>query len=173
MSDWEVVSVREDLDSPDGHRWLITYRVPVEYAPDGEYSYSFPKNIANNYAAVFGFDVDDEADREQLFDYVVYMAYINAVLFREGRGDEVIANPFEMPQGMAKAAILRQVEEFKRDRPLREAQSSAARGLAADAPPGVHDTVRADMAARLNRTQISEMAAFFDDARSELAGRGR
>lgn len=174
MSGWEVVSVLEDLDSEDGHRWLIVYRVPVEYAPDGVYSVSLPKDIFNGWAAIYGYDVDDPQDVEALFDHVTYQAYINEVLRREGRADEIIDNPFHLGADEARARVQAHVAEFKQSRPITQSQmvKVAAGDLVAGARNvDVHDVIRADMHARLDKAVVAERADAVKDTRAAVQAR--
>jgi hypothetical protein len=153
VSGWEVVNVHEDLDADDGHRWLIVYSVPVEYAPDGVYSVSLPKDIFNNWAAVYGYDVDDPQDVDALFNHVTYHAYINEVLRKEGRADEIVANPFELGADEARARVQAHVAEFKASRPLGTASAATSPGGRSSDP---HDVIRADMATRLDRAAVDK-----------------
>lgn len=154
MSEWQIIEIREDVEHSDAERWLVVYRTPIEYAPgSGIYSYSFPKDIFHNWAAVYGYNVDDPQDVEALFDHVTYHAYINEVLRKEGRADEIVANPFELGADEARARVQAHVAEFKASRPL--AAAPAAR-LPGGRSPHPHDVIRADMATRLDRAAVDK-----------------
>lgn len=110
---WEVAEIIEDLKSMDGERWLITYKVPVEYAPSGIYSVSMPKAMGTAWAAEYGYDVSNEAEVDELLDHMLYIAPINEVLRKTGRGAEVLGNHFEMDPREARSVVKAQLEEFK------------------------------------------------------------
>lgn len=72
MSEWEIVRIEEDPGpTPAEDRWLVSYRVPLEYSPDGTFSYSFPKSSMNKFAALYEYDIDDPTHVDELFDYIM------------------------------------------------------------------------------------------------------
>lgn len=151
MTGWEVVDLRED-----GDRWLVIYNVPAEYAPDGTYSVSFPKSMYNQYAAIFEYDLDSQQDVDDLFDHVTYIAYVNAVLHKEGRGHEVVASPYDVDPAEAKATIKAQVAEFKKNRPIM--QGRQVRESMAAPSNDIHGALRNDMIQRLDKTNVGGLA---------------
>jgi hypothetical protein len=79
MTEWEIVRIDEDPGgTPDHDRWLVTYRVPAEYSPDGTFSYSFPKDSMNKFAALYEYDVNDAAQVDELFDYIMSRPMLKA-----------------------------------------------------------------------------------------------
>lgn len=78
-TEWEIIRIDEDLGGMPGHdRWLITYRVPADYSPDGTFSYSFPKDSMNKFAALYEYDVDDPDQVDDLFDMIMSRPMLKA-----------------------------------------------------------------------------------------------
>lgn len=79
MSEWEIIRIEEDPGpTPDQDRWLIVYRVPPEYSPDGTFSYSFPKSSMNKFAALYKYDITDSGQVDELFDYIMSRPMLKA-----------------------------------------------------------------------------------------------
>jgi hypothetical protein len=79
MTTWEIVRIDEDPGpTPDEDRWLVSYRVPLDYSPDGTFSYSFPKNSMNKWATLYEYDVTDPGQTDELFDYVMSRPQLKA-----------------------------------------------------------------------------------------------
>jgi hypothetical protein len=79
MSEWEIIRIEEDLGpTPAEDRWLISYRVPLEYSPDGTFSYSLPKDSMNKFAAMYEYDVADEGQVNELFDFIMSRPMLKA-----------------------------------------------------------------------------------------------
>lgn len=175
MDQWHVVGVHDDTDSSDGERWLITYQVPLAYAPDGFYSASIPKGLVNNWAALYDYDVDDPQELDELLDYVLYTVYMDEVLRKEGRRHELVSDPFGDP-AEAKASIRAHLKDFKKARPLvQTADAKLQRKAAAGKSVGdLHDVIKQDMKSRIDREAIGETKVHAHRARERKAmGRQR
>jgi hypothetical protein len=86
-SDWEIIRIKDDPASQGNERWTIVYSVPVEYAPDGVFSFSIPKNILNSIAAAFEYDIADADDLDAAFDHLMTYPMLTAPLLREPEPD--------------------------------------------------------------------------------------
>jgi hypothetical protein len=177
---WELTGLADDDQADDGERWVIEYQVPPEVAHSGEYSVSMPKDYALELAAVYGYDVDDPGDREDLMRHVTYLAYARETLSREGRLHEVQFDPFSMPAAEARERVQAALKELEAARPIGQAAETqvttraaprmlAARGKAA--APDIHAILRADMEQRLDRDAVEERAQWVEQVRTEKMGR--
>jgi hypothetical protein len=157
---WTLKGMHEDLHAEEADdRWLLTYEVPAEFAHDGTYSVSFPKDMVNHMAVTYGYDVDDPVDIEDLFDHLFHMAYMTEVARREGRVHEATWNPYELKPESARQVIKDQVTELKRTRPIRHGGKAdltnplTAKVTVVDDPI---DIVKRDMLSRVDRKVIAD-----------------
>lgn len=162
VSDWKILDVVEDLGAGDGPRLLITYSVPTKHAPDGVYSYSFPKDSFNVYAAVYGYDVNDEQDRQDLFDHVIHQAYLNTVLAEQDADDEFLKHPRKVGRARAKQVAKDRLTEHRAVLPVAapadEAGAGSARlGLKANLSTDVMQHLRSHMDAALSTSRIRDV----------------
>lgn len=122
VEEWVIRSVVEDADGTEP-RWLVLFDVPTEYAPDGVYSVSMPKDIVQNYAALYGYDVDDPADMDELHDYILHTAYMGEVDRRKGESAEKF-HPYKNRMEDARAAVSVSLAAFKETRAITESTTA-------------------------------------------------
>ncbi|MEU9888019.1 hypothetical protein [Sphaerisporangium sp. NPDC051011] len=166
---WTLIDLYDDVhEAEEDDRWLLTYQVPVEVTHSGIFSYSYPKNMAINYAAVYGYDISDPADVDELFDHVSYQGYMWETLRQDGRLLELQHNPFEMETSVARSLVRGVVSELKASRPIRHAarpQLKSLKGTSALLRSGdqtLHDVLKRDLVARLDPEAVAthrELAA--------------
>lgn len=166
MEDWVITEIRENHDGVED-RWLIVYSVPTKYAPNGVFSYSFPKSAFSYRAAEFGYDVDDPDDREALFQHVIHGGYLGAT------GQTTAAselNPVRAARHVAKASAAVRLESVGRAVRMSQAAKPVllvASALAAEAPTDVLDIIRNDM--RIDRDLIAAWGEKVQQMREEHA----
>lgn len=168
MEEWLITEIREDFDGAED-RWLIVFQVPTKYAPDGVFSYSFPKSAFSYRAAEFGYNVDDPDDREALFQHVIHGGYLGATGQLTASGD---LNPVRKQRLVAKQAVTERLASVRStlrvtqaDRPVLKVAGRA--GLAAKTPADVLDVIRADM--RIDRDLIANWGTKVDEIRADHA----
>ncbi|GIH26079.1 hypothetical protein Aph01nite_43890 [Acrocarpospora phusangensis] len=152
---WKMLRVDEDLESEKTPRWLMVFEVPQEYAPDGVYSVSIPKGLVNDWAAVFEYDMARQDHVDDLLDYLVYFAYINEALRREGRADEVLSDPLALDPGQARSMIKGQLSEFKAERPIVQ-EADLNRTMSATVSAGPLDVLKSAMRERIDHDLIGK-----------------
>jgi len=172
---WTLVDVHADIQL-DGDRWLLVYNVPTEYAPDGTYSVSYPADMVNHWAVTYGYDLDDPAGVDELFDHLLLAPYMAEVARREGRAYELASNPYEMAATSARELARDQVAEFKQAHAIESESAPAAMKASGRTDGGktggtLLDTVRADMLARVDRAVIDEGRALADIEREHAQER--
>ncbi|GAA3027185.1 hypothetical protein [Streptosporangium longisporum] len=150
---WALVDVHADVQ-PDGDRWLLIYNVPAAYASDGTYSVSYPAGMINDWAATYGYDLDDPAEVDALWDHLIYAPYIAEVARLEGRAHEAARNPFEMTADAAREMARDQLRQFKKTRTITTASALAVAGRAARASGTLLDRIRADMVGRVDSAAV-------------------
>ena len=161
MDDWEITGIVEDLESPDGERWLIVYRVSTDIAPNGVFSSSIPKSLLNTYAALYEYDIDDPEQVDDLFDHVMSLSMMKTVLHQEGRIAEQV-NPMAVKPSEGRAKVKRLVGELKAGKAQLKAAPAVAlkiQGMPAVADPSENPKyiVKRDMVARLNADAIAPL----------------
>ncbi|WP_424533621.1 hypothetical protein ACOZ38_25130 [Sphaerisporangium viridialbum] len=146
---WTLIDLLDDVRHDEANdRWLLIYKVPTDIVSSGDYSYSYPKNLGINLAAVYGYDVTKPEDVDELFDHVTYQAYMWETLRQEGRTLELQHNPFEMNVDAARSLVGGVVSTLKRDRPIVHGAAKAKLMRASDGT--LHDVLRRDLVARLD-----------------------
>ncbi|MFI7449533.1 hypothetical protein ACIBQX_18700 [Nonomuraea sp. NPDC049714] len=83
MSDWSIIRIKDDAAAKGSERWTIVYSVPVEYAPDGVFSFSIPKNSLNSVAAAFEYDIEDHDQADAMFDHLMTYPMLTAPVIGE------------------------------------------------------------------------------------------
>lgn len=171
--DVELVDLHEDMHRDErDDRWLLVYNVPPELAHDGTYSVSMPKGMINDFASTYGYDLDDEADVDDMFDHLFSLPFVAEVARREGRNAEAGANPYEMPIETAKRFARTQVQEFKQSHSLKQKPPSAnlraAGGLVKDGDILGH--VRRDMLSRASAEVVRDAVTQKAEIRQEVQG---
>ena len=191
MADWVLDNVHDDpAEDPADDRWLLVYRVPPEYAPDGTYSVSMPKGMLAGFAVAHGFDPTDPADVEAAFDYLVHYPFMVEVArrghqpFTDAAEAEVGFNPYKMPADTARSRAAAHLAAFKRvhrivaDTPAVQAAGLARQGavvavqaMAAAPEVSMLDAVKADMIARVDAGAAREAVEFAEAARARVRER--
>lgn len=186
MTEWTLVDVVDDpADDPAEDRWLLVYQVPSEYAPDGIYSVSVPKELLGGFAAAYGFDPVAEA--EAAFDYLVHLPFMQEVARRQaepftekGAAAQVSFNPYEMPASASRLRAAEHLDAFKKThRIVANAPASQASGLvasgtarvAAKAQMTMLEAVRADMIDRVDPARAAEARQHAEAARTQVQER--
>ncbi|MFC7582419.1 hypothetical protein ACFQYP_00415 [Nonomuraea antimicrobica] len=158
--DWVLVEVHDDLHvEQQDDRWLLIYEVPTTVAPDGRYSVSYPKGMVNDWAATYGYDLDDPGDVDALFDHLFHLPAMREEARLADRLHEVTANPFEMAAVAARALADDQVRTFTASNCLVEEPRAARAG------DSLLARVRADMLARASMLAVRELAGAKDASR--------
>lgn len=182
--DWVLTDVADDSQDD---RWLLVYQVPSEYAPDGTYSVSMPKDMLTDFAAAYGFDPADPDDAEAAFEYLIHLPAMQEVARRaadpfaaQGMERQVAMNPYEMSSEVARRLCEAHLAAFKRvhrivsDAPaarasgIRPGTTVAARALAAPASVSMLDAVKADMIARVDSRRARQAAQLAEIARMQV-----
>lgn len=153
MEEWSIQEIREDLSTPGEERWLLIYNAPPEFAPDGVFSYSFPKMSFTARAAEFGYNVDDPDEIEDLFQHVIHEGYLMAA----GDRHDGMVNPYVEAADSAKKRVKDQLASVRKTVRL----SQAARPLiavngrqTADTSGDVLDVIRNNM--QIDRPTVAE-----------------
>jgi hypothetical protein len=159
--DWTLTDLHDDVQERESQdRWLLLYETPPELGATG-YSVSYPKSMVTGFAATYGYDLDDPADVDIMFDHLFHLPFVREVALAENRAHEVKVNPYQVSAETARAVADAQVEEFKRSH--RIVPAARQRMLGAGVAPAVAakdllDVVKADMLARADRRQVAEIA---------------
>src|ERR1043166_5420322 len=99
------------------------------------------------FAATYGYDVDDPADVDALFDHLFHLPFMREMAHAEGRAREVTVSPYEMSIRTARDLADAGVAEFKKVHGIAEPAQQRLHTTAA-APvqaSGLLDKVKADM----------------------------
>lgn len=163
MEEWTIVDLHDEIaEQPDNDRWLLIYQVPVEYAHNGTFSVSMPKNMLTDFAATYGYDLDSPADVDDMWDHLIHLPYLRESGRREGRGHETTTNPYEMSAQAARQLARDQVAELKKRRRIVETPRPALTAVhlsKAAADDGILGLVRRDMLARTHAGTARALAA--------------
>ncbi|MFD1547022.1 hypothetical protein [Nonomuraea guangzhouensis] len=84
MSDWDIIRIKDDVAAG---RWTIVYNVPTEYAPDGIFSFSMPKDAFNSVAVAFEYDIENSGHVDDMFDHLMTYPMLAAPLVGEPASD--------------------------------------------------------------------------------------
>lgn len=166
MNDWKIIDVIDDLESGDGARMLIVYSVSTKYAHDGVYSASIPKDHFNMIAAAFGYDIDDEEDRQDLFDHVVHQGFMHAVKSKRGDSPALSEHPKRVGKRQAKQAVRTHLEEFRKTGFPVEADTGeiAAKGFKAARAGSLMGKLKAEMEQILDPVRVRDYEGLLDPA---------
>jgi hypothetical protein len=161
--EWKLTDLYDDVHVREHEdRWLLTYNVPSELEHDGVYSVSMPKNMINDFASTYGYDLDDEQDVKDMFEHLFNLPFVREIARREGRNAEASANPYEMPVETAKRLAKTQVQEFKQNghRLVAVAEKVAKRGAGGLVTDGdILGFLRRDMLSRASKNAVNELIA--------------
>jgi hypothetical protein len=158
--------------SSDGERWTIVYEVDPNIWTGGTFHVSFPKAMVNEWAALYGYDLEDEAEVELLIEQILYTAYVNEMLVRSGRHDEVIVNPYDLDPAEAKQRIHGHIQEFKAKAPIVDNRNVRLMTLGAKSGSTVQglDVVRSDLKSRLDKKKVADMTTKIRTVRKSRLG---
>lgn len=166
----EDVSINEADD-----RWLLTYQVPATYTHDGSYCVSMPKNMLTDFAATYGYDLDDPADVEEMWDHLIHLPMLRETARLDGRVHETAASPYEMSAQAARQLARDQVAGLKKAWRITERRNvvPAAGRLARAVGEGgsLLDGIKRDMLARASAAHVRDLAEAKEAARSQVQDR--
>lgn len=169
--EYELVDLHDDVHVNEHEdRWLLTYNVPSELVEQGVYSVSMPKNMINDFASTYGYDLDDEQDVGDMFEHLFNLPFVREIARREGRNAEAAAAPYEMPVETAKRLAKAQVQEFKQNgHRLATFSGTVAKrgagGLVADGD--ILGFLRSDMLSRASKNAVDELIVRKAEIRNE------
>lgn len=161
--EWIITDLYNDIQIDEANdRCLLIYEVPIEHAADGIYSVSMPKNMITDFAATYGYDLDDPADVDDLWEHLIHLPYMMETARREGRAHEVAVNPYEMTAQAARKLAKDQVAEAKQRGRITERPtpaSTATHSASAAEVSGILDIARRDMLGRADAAAARSLAA--------------
>lgn len=158
--EWNLIDLHNDVyDNLEDDRWLLIYKVPEEIIAGGDYSVSYPKNMANSFAATYEYDVDNQDDIDEMFEHLMYRPMMIEVGKLEKTSVQIAANPLEMRASSARSLARGFIDELKnRDYKIVESPIRNISSISASITiQSIWDLVKSDMSMRIDRGKINSI----------------
>ncbi|HEX2014310.1 MAG TPA: hypothetical protein VLA68_03695 [Nitrososphaera sp.] len=170
--EWELVDFYDDInEDPSNDRWLLEYNVPAEVASNGLYSVSYPKNIANSWAATYDYDITSDDDIDEMFDHIMYSPMMQEIGRLEKRKLSPSAGPLSMRAGVARRkereeiAVIKSNGNVIRDGMVSNSRLGFMLASARIESIGIWEFVRSDMQSRIKQDDVKEFSADISKSR--------
>ena len=161
-----------------GDRMLLVYEIPPgPLTANGVYGVAMPKDMANDWAAVYGYDLDTDEGVEQAVDHMLYFGYLETVLTLTGENPAV--SPLAYSQAAAKGRVQDKIAELKQKWEIKEKRPDAeVRSVRAEVSPkvlqgaSIRDVLREQIKARVDKQKIAERRSYAATQRQSIQRRG-
>ncbi|GAA4560489.1 hypothetical protein GCM10023193_20670 [Planotetraspora kaengkrachanensis] len=113
---WVLSHLVDDVTTAE-ERWTLAFEVPQGGplgAGGGLHGVSLPKAIVNDWAAVYGYDLDTDEGLEQVVDHMLYFGYLETVLPEIGEHPTDNLSPMAFSQEAAKGRVQDKIADFKK-----------------------------------------------------------
>jgi hypothetical protein len=180
---WVLSHLVDDVTTSE-ERWTLAFEVPQGGplgAAGGLHGVSIPKDVVNDWAAVYGYDLDTDEGLEQVVDHMLYFGYLETVLPEIGEHPTENESPLAFSQDAARGRVQAKIAELKKkweikekrqDASIRTAGARAGSSERVMKGASIRDVLKEETRQRVDKEKIAERGRAVARSRQSLQRQG-